>query len=62
MRIDVTALRPFLAWARKRGQAGDAGAGDRRRGRRSASPIDCPDRRLALLDGDAVETDSIAIE
>ncbi|MEO5822893.1 MAG: serine protease [Vicinamibacteraceae bacterium] len=60
MRIDVTALRPFLAWARKRAHAnglalatGDASA--------AGEPVDCPGRRLALLDG-ATVTDSIAIE
>jgi S1-C subfamily serine protease len=59
-RIDVTALRPFLAWARKRAHAGGlalatgdaAGAG---------GPVGCPGQRLSLLDGDAV-TDSVAIE
>ncbi len=60
MRIDVTALRPFLAWARKRAHAGglvlatgDAtGAGE---------PVDCPGRRLALLDAGPI-ADSVAIE
>jgi S1-C subfamily serine protease len=60
MRIDVTPLRPFLAWARKRDDAsglvlatGDASA--------LGAPVECPGRRLALLDGPA-ETDSIVIE
>lgn len=60
MRIDVTALRPFLAWARKRAHAsglvlatGDATA--------AGDPVDCPGQRLTLLDGDAV-ADSVAIE
>ncbi len=60
MRIDVTPLRPFLAWARHRGLAGEVAlaTGDVTV---LGDPIECPDRRLALLDG-AVETDSIVIE
>ena len=59
-RIDVTALRPFLGWARKRAHAsalmlatGDAAA--------AGEPVDCPGQRLTLLDGETV-TDSVAIE
>ena len=59
-RIDVTPLRPFLAWARKGAHAsglvlatGDAAA--------VGAPVDCPGRRLTLLDGETV-TDSIVIE
>ncbi len=60
MRIDVTALRPFLAWARKRAHASDVvlATGD---AAAAGEPLDCPDRRLTLLDEDAV-TDSVAIE
>jgi hypothetical protein len=60
MRIDVTALRPFLAWARKRAHAGELllATGD---ATAAGEPLDCPDRRLALLEADAV-TDSVAIE
>lgn len=60
MRIDVTPLRPFLAWARNRGLAGDVvlATGD---ATTLGAPVECPGRRLALLDG-ATETDSIVIE
>jgi len=60
MRIDVTPLRPFLAWARSRGVAGDVAlaTGD---ATALGAPVDCPDRRLALLDGET-ETDRIVIE
>ncbi len=60
MRIDVTPLRPFLAWARQRGLARDLvlATGD---ATALGAPVDCPGRRLALLDG-AAETDSIVIE
>ena len=60
MRVDVTPLRPFLAWARQRGLAGDVvlATGD---AAALGAPVDCPGRRLALLDG-AIETDSIVIE
>lgn len=59
-RIDVTALRPFLAWARKRAHAGDLvlATGD---AAAAGGPVDCPGQRLTLLDGDTV-TDSVAIE
>lgn len=60
MRLDVTALRPFLAWARKGAHAGglvlatgDAGA--------IGEPAECPGRRLTLLEGETI-SDSIAIE
>jgi S1-C subfamily serine protease len=60
IRIDVTPLRPFLAWARQRGVAsevalatGDASA--------LGAPVECPGRRLTLLDS-GTETDSIVIE
>jgi hypothetical protein len=60
MRIDVTPLRPFLAWARNSGVAADVvlATGD---ATALGAPVDCPGRRLALLDG-AAETDSIVIE
>jgi hypothetical protein len=60
MRIDVTPLRPFLAWARQRGVAGEVAlaTGD---APELGAPMACPDRRLALLEG-ATETDSIVIE
>jgi hypothetical protein len=59
-RIDVTPLRPFLAWARQRGLAGDVvlATGD---ATALGGPVDCPGRRLELLDGPA-EADSIVIE
>jgi S1-C subfamily serine protease len=60
VRIDVTPLRPFLAWARNRGLAGEVAlaTGD---ATALGGPVDCPDQRLALLDG-ATETDRIVIE
>jgi hypothetical protein len=60
MRIDVTPLRPFLAWARRRGVAGEVAlaTGD---ATALGAPVDCPGRQLALLDG-ATETDAIVIE
>lgn len=60
MRIDVTPLRPFLAWARQRGVAGGVvlATGD---ATALGGPVECPDRRLTLLDGSA-EASSIPIE
>lgn len=60
MRIDVTPLRPFLAWARRRGVAGGVvlATGD---ATALGGPVECPDRRLTLLDGSA-EASSIPIE
>jgi S1-C subfamily serine protease len=60
MRIDVTPLRPFLAWARRGGLDGSVvlATGD---ATALGARIDCPDRRLTLLDG-AAEADSIVIE
>ena len=59
MRIDVTPLRPFLAWARQRGLAGGVvlATGD---ATALGGPVDCPGRRLTL-DG-TPETDGIPIE
>jgi hypothetical protein len=60
MRVDVTPLRPFLAWARQRGLAGEVvlATGD---AAALGAPVDCPGRRLTLLDGSS-EADSIVIE
>jgi hypothetical protein len=60
IRIDVTALRPFLAWARKRAHAGALvlATGD---AIAAGEPVECAGQRLTLLDGDTV-TDSVAIE
>jgi trypsin-like peptidase len=59
MRIDVTPLRPFLAWARHRGLAGSVvlATGD---ATALGGSVDCPGRRLTL-DG-AGEADGIPIE
>jgi len=59
-RIDVTPLRPFLAWARQRGVASEVAlaTGD---ASMLGAPAECPDRRLTLLDS-GTETDSIVIE
>jgi S1-C subfamily serine protease len=60
MRIDVTPLRPFLAWARNSGVARDVvlATGD---ATALGAPEECPGRRLALLDG-GTETGSVVIE
>jgi S1-C subfamily serine protease len=49
MRIDVTPLRPFLAWARQQGVAGGVvlATGD---AVALGAPVDCPGRRLAIAD------------
>jgi len=57
--LDVTQLRPFLSWARKRSLADGLALST---GIAPVTPaVVCPTGQLALLDGDAV-TSTVAIE
>ena len=57
--LDVTQLRPFLSWARKRSLADGLALST---GIAPVTPaVVCPTGQLALLDGNAV-TSTVAIE